>query len=176
MSSPKRSASSERVPSSGQRDEHGAARAPTGTTCSQPRPFSEPLIQTMALPVSFDVADGQQPVLDVGEHRRDADADQDQPVAVEPAPPGQRVDGQRADQAADQGQRGMPRAGSPLAPPYALPRPTTATTAAPEPPGDAEDLGAGQRVAGDGLDDRAGQRERRADQRRRSARGAGGAP
>jgi hypothetical protein len=100
---------------------------------------------------------GEQIAVDGGEHRGDTDTDQHQPVAVDALPPGQRVDRDPGQQTAadrsggdggrialeedDHGERPGRRA---------LP--------------EADHVRTAQRIAGDGLEDRSGQPEGRADQ------------
>ena len=80
------------VPDQQQRDghQHGQASSSSGMACSQPRPLREPLSQTWALAASSMRAWTSSHEVTGGQRRAEADADQDQPLAVDAAPPGQQ--------------------------------------------------------------------------------------
>ncbi len=115
------------------------------------------------------VARGQQVLGQVARDRRDPHPDQDHPEALDALAPRQRVDehpeeqpsGQRRDRDADLGHRSGQH-------PAERDHRDRADAGA---PGDPEDVGAGQRVARHGLEDRARQRQRRADEHRRQRPG-----
>ena len=77
-----------------QRHQHGAA-APSSGTLVPAAPVEAAGQPETARAASIGVGPGEQVAVDGGEHRGEPDADQDQPVAVHAAPPGQQVDRQR---------------------------------------------------------------------------------
>ena len=154
----------------------------SGVACSQPRPLSEPLSQTWALAASWIRALTSSH--DGGREQRDAeaDADQHQPLAVDAAAPGQHVEQDGGEQrAGERRQRARPtccRVPATRPPPYpdGAGEHDDGDRAERGTLGDAEDVGAGQRVAGEGLGQRAGQAERGADQDRDQRSAAAAAP
>ena len=98
------------------------------------------------------------------QRERDADADEHEPLAASAVPGAEAKTSDRGEQAAGSAagahQRATPR------------RRSAPIVAAARALGDADDVGAGERVAGHGLDQRAGDAEGGADQQRRAPGGA----